>query len=82
MQYYIDDLVDTPVFTFDGLVDYKVKDRDYTKELEILRFYIDSGATVGKNNNNGWKYMMNSLNRGTNPYLLKCLHEKYAAFIK
>jgi len=82
LQYYIDELITPPVFTLNGLVDYKVKNRDYSEELETLSFYINSGAKVGKGHLNGWKYLSGVLKSHPNPYLLKYLEEGYSDYIK
>lgn len=82
LQYYIDELVVPPIFTLDGLVDYKVKNRDYTAELETLKFYIDSGATVGPDKVNGWEYLKQVLEQKKNPYLKRDLQKNFAQYMK
>lgn len=80
LQYFIDEIIDPPRFEF-GLV-LKKLDRDYTEELEFLRFYIENGAVVGKDNKNGWHYIYDCAKQKGNTFLLKYLDEKYAKYLK
>jgi len=79
LKCYIDDIISPPVYEF-GIT--KNSDRDYTSELEMVKFYIDHGANLGKNKGNGWTYLYRIAIQKNNVYLLKYLEGKYRSFIK
>ena len=80
MQNFIDDVIDPPKYEF-GLM-LKATNRDYTKEFDLLKYYVDNGALVGKNGINGWHYIYKQAKQKDNLFLLKYLEEKYASYIK
>jgi Ankyrin repeats (3 copies) len=80
LKYFIEDIINPPRYEFG--ITLKKSTRDYIPELELLRLYVEHGAVIGKEGLNGWGYIYQQAKEKNNLDLLKCLNEKYDAYIK
>lgn len=79
LQFYIDEIITPQVFEF-GIT--KSQDRDYRDELNILLYYIEHGATLGKLKMSPWCYLYTKAKNVQNKFLLQQLSEYYGQNLK
>lgn len=82
LQLYIDKIVQPKSLNYAQLEANEKGNNFYTKKIDLLNYYINAGATVGPEHQNGWKYLMGKLKSVENPFLLDLIRSDYSEYIK
>lgn len=82
LQCYIDVIIASPGVSYADMESYEREFGFYSKKIELLKYYIDAGAVVGSDYQNGWKYLKQKLKSGQNPFLLDFVKKRYNKYIK
>ena len=83
LQFYINQAITPPKMTFNNKSVYIFdKNRDYSKELEVIEYLIFKGAKVNESYENGWVYLILNAIKFENEYILKFTLRKKSGIMK
>jgi ankyrin repeat protein len=83
LEYFIDEIIKPETVNINGEeVSTESNDRDYRDQIDLLKFYIENKAFVGKRKESGWRYIYDQAQSHNNSFLLKYLKKHHAKALK